>query len=315
MRLWWSPPGTRPSFRAFARASEESLRPPLPLHVDRLTSASNAYVRHVAKLRAQRSHREALGATVLVGSAPVEEFACHLARLDVANDARGFPGSIRTLFCLENATEEIPARARDLAKRVVHVSAAAMDRMAGLVSSEGVLAMAEVDVPRLDRWETNRTRRILALDRVQDPGNVGTLLRTASALGWDGAFLVDGCADVFGEKAMRASRGASLRFPTRRGTFEELLKLVEALDMDAYAADAVPDVEAEARLSQRKSSHVVARPLCLLLGSEGMGVRKEAWRRFEPVRIPMPGLEESLNVAVAGGILMHRLGGNETQPR
>eukprot|EP00894_Picocystis_sp_ML_P001942 jgi/Pico_ML_1/52459/g3161.t1 len=313
MRLWWSPPGSRTSFRTFARASEETLRPPLPIHVNRLTSASNPYVRHVAKLRVQRSHREALGATVLVGSAPVEEFASHLARSDRESEARGFPGSIRTLFCLENAPDGIHAHARVLAERVVMVSAAVMDRMAGVVSSNGVLALAEVDVPKLDRWETNATKRILALDRVQDPGNVGTLVRTASAMGWDGAFLVDGCADVFGDKAMRASRGASLRLPTRRGKFEELLELVEALDMDAFAADAAPDADAEARLSRRRSSRT-SRPLCLLLGSEGGGVREEAWRRFSPVRIPMPGLEESLNVAVAGGILMHRLTGTQLEP-
>lgn len=307
MRARCAPGRACASIRGLSSGREAESRPNLPVHVEILSSSSNAYVRYVSKLRTNRALRDELQATVLVGDAPVKEFAEHLDRFDALRDPRSFPGSIRTLFCLEGASYESWDGVRSRARRVLRVSKAAMERMAGVSSSEAVNFVAEVDLPRLDTWETRPVRRILALDRVQDPGNVGTLLRTASALGWDGVFLTDGCADVFGDKAMRSSRGVSLRLAIRRGSFEDLLLAVGELGLDAFAADARMDIEAEARLTRRQQQDN-SRPICLLLGSEGSGVRDQAWPTFSPIRIAMPGPEESLNVAVAGGILMHLLG-------
>ncbi len=152
-------------------------------------------------------------------------------------------------------------------------------------------------------------RRLLALDAVQDPGNLGTLLRTALAFGWDGVFLLPGCADPFSDKAVRASRGAALRAPVARGGVDELCAAAEAHGLTMLAADPEPEGGSEGGTrgdlplkGWREQAGTSA--VCLVLGSEGQGLSAEVRALTIPVAIPMHGGMESLNVAVAGGILM-----------
>ena len=164
-------------------------------------------------------------------------------------------------------------------------------------------------------------RRLLALDSVQDPGNVGTLLRTALALGWDAAFLLPGTCDPFNDKALRASRGGALRLPLAFGSWDDLEAAAGAGGMACWAADADPGGAGagaggtHARLGDAgvvgggpggSSSEQGA--LVLVLGSEGQGLSERARRMCRPLAIPMgSGRMESLNVSVAGGILMFGL--------
>ena len=175
-------------------------------------------------------------------------------------------------------------------------------------------------------------QRLLALDAVQDPGNLGTLLRTALACGWDGVFLLPGCTDPFGDKAVRASRGAALRVPIGRGDLSELRRVVEAKGLIMLAAEPEPETapgghKVDTRMDcgdvggpGRTSTFLSDSPsVCLVLGSEGLGLSREVLEACTPVAIPMvggsgsggggansPGME-SLNVGVAGGILMFML--------
>ena len=175
-------------------------------------------------------------------------------------------------------------------------------------------------------------QRLLALDAVQDPGNLGTLLRTALAFGWDGVFLLPGCTDPYGDKAVRASRGAALRMPVGRGDLSELRRVVEAKGLVMLAAEPEPEMApgGHHKMDMQKdcddvgprgtSTYLSASPsVCLVLGSEGQGLSREVLEACTPVAIPMvggsgsggggansPGME-SLNVGVAGGILMFML--------
>jgi RNA methyltransferase, TrmH family len=101
------------------------------------------------------------------------------------------------------------------------------------------------------QWQ--HVRRVLVLDRVQDPGNLGTLLRTAEALNWDAVYLLDGCCDVFNEKAIRAARGATFRVSLKKGTWEELRLKAEHSSMLLLAAAATKSDNSE-ELAMAESS-------------------------------------------------------------
>lgn len=82
---------------------------------------------------------------------------------------------------------------------------------------------------------------LLGVLYLQDPGNLGTLIRTATAFGWDGVFVLTGCCDPFNEKALRASRGGSLKIPTVQGSWERLQYLIESQRLKCYSGQ--PHVE------------------------------------------------------------------------
>ena len=136
---------------------------------------------------------------------------------------------------------------------------------------------------------------VLALDRLQDPGNLGTLFRTALALGWEGVFLIGDTVDPFNDKALRASQGASLFLPRRSGTSEEFQKWIHAQKLPAVAADSgggpIPKLPRG----------------CLILGQEGEGLDPALKEAYPACCIPMKGDVDSLNVAVAGGILLYSM--------
>src|SRR5262249_55947302 len=113
------------------------------------------------------------------------------------------------------------------------VTQGVMQKISGLVHFEGLLAEMDMPTP----YSLKNMRYILVLESINDPGNLGTLLRTALALGWEGAFLVgDGC-DPYNEKTLRAARGACLSLPWRRGSWEELKALSSQNSLRPLVAD------------------------------------------------------------------------------
>lgn len=84
------------------------------------------------------------------------------------------------------------------------------------------------------QWQ--QAKRVLVLDRVQDPGNLGTLLRTAQALNWDAVYLLDGCCDIYNEKAIRAAKGATFALKVSKGTWTEFHKHAQQSDTLLLAA-------------------------------------------------------------------------------
>lgn len=136
--------------------------------------------------------------------------------------------------------------------------------------------------------------RYLLLDRIQDPRNVGAMLRTAEALGASAAWLVSGSADPFGPKAVRAGMGAVFRLPVKFVTIADVADA--GLPVFAAAAGG-EDVRAAS-----------PGPCVLAVGNEGAGLSPELFASADrTVSIPMPGGAESLNAAVAAAILMWEL--------
>lgn len=143
-------------------------------------------------------------------------------------------------------------------------------------------------------------RLIVAMDGVQDPGNVGTILRTADAAGFDGALFSHACADLYGAKTLRATMGSVFRVPTRRTG--ELVKELEEMKGRGYAIVATELGGADFYANCPRENAV------LIIGSEGRGVSPEVRAvATHHLALPMRGGAESLNAAVAAGIMIYEM--------
>lgn len=138
----------------------------------------------------------------------------------------------------------------------------------------------------------------LLLDAVQDPGNVGTMIRTADAAGFQGVILGKGTVDLYNDKTLRASQGSHMHLEIYQGELVEYIKKLKERDHQILGT----------ALNQEAKSYqevVIHSPFALIVGNEGAGVSPEILELVDQnVYIPMKGYAESLNVAIASSILM-----------
>jgi len=167
-------------------------------------------------------------------------------------------------------------------------------------SPQGILAIAEVPDRALAPLIDRPSLRILVLDAVQDPGNVGTIVRTAAALGADATVALPGTVDLWNAKVVRSGMGAHFHHICLAGTWDDLDAFRRNRPFDVWAADAAGD----------PVSRMSAPParLAIVVGNEGGGLSSAARERANKlVAIPITQPIDSLNVAVATGILLHEL--------
>ena len=145
------------------------------------------------------------------------------------------------------------------------------------------------------------TQRYLILENVQDPGNVGTLLRTAEAAGMDGAFLTGDCADLFNPKTIRSTMGSIFRLPyIREDDCKTVIKALQDRGVKVFAATL------DGSQSYDKTDYTDK--AAIIIGNEGSGILPETAAACDGrVHIPMDGQNESLNAAVSGAILMYEI--------
>jgi TrmH family RNA methyltransferase len=141
--------------------------------------------------------------------------------------------------------------------------------------------------------------RLLVLDAVQDPGNVGTMVRTAAALGAIATLALPGTVDLWNAKVVRSGMGAHFHHPCLSGTWEDIEAFRTDRGIAVWAADAagepLPGLSAPSRLA-------------LVVGNEGSGLSSVPRSRADRiVALPIAGAVDSLNVAVAAGILLYQL--------
>jgi TrmH family RNA methyltransferase len=243
----------------------------------KLTSLQHPFVKYIVSLRKEREFRRAEGKIFVMGIKMVEE----LSRLKTF---------IHTLIVRENADISFTA------EETFSVTEEILKKMTGLKQPEPIAAV--VSLPSFQN--ISNVSRLLVLDGVSDPGNVGTVIRSALALGWDGVYLLENTCDPFNEKALRAAKGATFRLPLAEGTWKDFLSVVTEKNFNVLVADTLgSDI--------RKGSPNT--PLALILSRESQGARKEATELFQKITIPMSDQMESLNVASAGAILLYELGG------
>ena len=242
-----------------------------------LSSLQHPLVKHFVKLRDDRAYRYQSQRVIVSGIKLIKELSCRF--------------SFRTLLLGTGYALPFPVKA----EQIFSVSEQILKKATGLESPEPIAA--EIDMPI--QGDLLNCRFLLVLDGISDPGNLGTLLRTALALGWDGALLTPNSTDPYNEKALRAAKGATFVLPWKWGTWEEL-KEQRSSPISLYAADAK---------GKPLSTCPFTPPLALALGNEARGLSSEIQSCAESVAIPMNEAMESLNVGTAGAILMYAIKG------
>ena len=183
--------------------------------------------------------------------------------------------------------------------QVAEVSDQDFSSAAETESPQGILAIAEIPRWRLDDLTPGPTIRLLVLDAVQDPGNVGTILRTAAALGASATLALPGTVDLWNAKVVRSAMGAHFHHPASPCTREELDGFCRRHGVAVWAADAAGEPVESLSPPPR---------LALVMGNEGAGITAATRDRADHlVALPIAATVESLNVAVAAGILLHAL--------
>jgi RNA methyltransferase, TrmH family len=239
-----------------------------------ITSLHHPLVKHMVKLRTDSTYRKEQKLLVFEGVKPIAELSPFFTQLFY--------------------TPSYAAQASSLPGKKWQITDAILKKIAGTSSPEGMIA----EIPMPPYVLLDKQRLVLALDGIGDPGNLGTLLRTALAFGWETVYFLPGCCDPFNDKALRSARGAHFKLTLAYGTGEELKQWAEKRKAKTLIADLggkPPEKIAETS------------PRLLVLGNEAHGASGAIRAFCEPVTIPMPGEMESLNVAVAGGILLYLL--------
>lgn len=166
-------------------------------------------------------------------------------------------------------------------------------------SPQGVLAIAEIPDRHLADLELAPRARLVVLDAVQDPGNVGTILRTSAALGASAVVAMPGTVDLWNAKVVRSAMGALFHSRAFMSTWAELDTFRASQSVTLWGAEAGGTPLDRLRPPER---------LALLVGNEGAGLSPEGRARVDQsVSIPIGSTVESLNVAVATGILLYQL--------
>lgn len=254
---------------------------------ERITSRSNPLVMRVKKLNSKRSARREEG--VFCGEGP-----------KLLEEALKWNVELDTVICgMDVLLPEIP-----LSVRVVEVPDDLLVAMADTERPQGIIFIAKYKP--LELPDKLKGTRYLVLDGVQDPGNLGTIWRTADAFGADGLILCGGCADPWSPKTVRATMGAVFRLPVYESTLEETAAKLSTAGITLYTTALREDTVDVRNVSLSKAA--------VIIGSEGRGVSDLALELCEKtVKIPMTDRCESLNAAVAASVVLWEMARNEFQ--
>lgn len=249
--------------------------------MEKITSRKNENIRVVRELLRSAKYRAETDLFAVEG----DHLCCELS--DCADNIEFF------LYTERAAKKYAPTVEKSLAK--AEFSAVITEELSEYISDtkspQGLFAAAE----RFGAMIPKDARRLVVLDGVQDPGNVGTIIRTAEAFGLDGIVYVNNCADRFSPKTLRASMGSAFRVPSLVTMADSLAKFLE--DFAVYGA--MLDESAK-RLGEVKFPEKTA----IVIGSEGSGISPEvAAICDEKIYIPIKGAE-SLNAAMAASVLL-----------
>ena len=245
--------------------------------METITSRQNPLMTHIRKLAGSAAYRRQTG-----------QCLCDSPKL--LREAAQWGAEVQTVVSVEPWPEPLPEKVRQ-----VLVPPEVMASISPAKTPQGVLFTCRA--PVLPVPETLPGRRYVVLDGVQDPGNVGTVLRTADAFGCDGVILLAGCADPYSVKTLRSSMGAVFRVPVWCTDAETLhLRLHEA-GLPLYGTALRHDTVDVRRCDLRRCA--------LVIGSEGQGIRDTVLDMCQKtLKIPMTDRCESLNAAIAAAVLL-----------
>lgn len=245
---------------------------------ERITSRKNPLVQQVRKLLTSRKAREEAGLFVSDGTKLLAEAVRYCPGLD-------------TVFLTDGVEAQVPESCRR-----IRVSREVMEAISPMESPQGAVFLCRLPEKRAFVPE----KGMLLLDGIQDPGNVGTILRTADA--WNvPVALLEGCADPFSHKVVRASMGAVFRRDITVTTWDAA--------RESCRQAGIPVAVTALRSSARDIRQADVGAMAVVIGSEGQGVRQEILEEAaQALIIPMHPHCESLNAAVAATAVMWQMG-------
>lgn len=166
---------------------------------------------------------------------------------------------------------------------------------------QGILAVVKYDLKKMEEVIREKENFLILLDRLQDPGNMGTIIRTADAFGSNGVIVTEGCVDIFNPKTIRSTMGSIFHIPLLyyKNANEAIKDLrdnnIKVITTSLNAEDYCYDVDFKASFA-------------LIIGNEASGVSDEVMSDSDLlIKIPMPGEAESLNAAIASSVIMYEV--------
>lgn len=245
--------------------------------METITSRQNPLFQAIRKLNSSAAFRRQKGLFVCEGPKLLEEAVKWGAEIHTVVVSQGYPGPLPP------------------AERTVETPPDVLTSLCDTRTPQGVLftcALPDTACPQLPAG-----RRYLVLDGVQDPGNLGTIWRTADALGCDGLILAGRCADPFSPKAVRSTMGACFRLPVWQTDLTGLERFCARAGLPLYATALREDTEDVRSVDLSRAAVVI--------GSEGRGVSEEMLALCQKtLKIPMEARCESLNAAVAAAVVL-----------
>ncbi len=245
-----------------------------------ITSTKNEFVKHVRSLHTGKGRAQS-GEMLIEGEKCIRELLAFM------------PERLHSLAVEEGRFDDIAEAARNLGAKVYTTAAHVMEALCDCQTPQGIAAIAA-----MPEYGPVSEGFIVALDDVQDPSNVGAIVRTADAAGAAGIALSPACADAFSPKAVRASMGSVFHLPVFKTPLPEYL--ASLADKGYRIACSHLNGTTDFMFDWRKT--------CLVIGNESRGISAALMAlATDIIRIPMFGKAESLNAAVAAGILIYKI--------
>jgi RNA methyltransferase, TrmH family len=244
---------------------------------DTITSRDNPLIKELRRLSQDGSNYRKTGRVWIEG-----EHLCEAAH--------GKGQTIHICLISDQKQHLAQAECARAAIKLIVVADALMKEISGLESPAGMGAVLQLP----PEWSVDRSARTVVLDRLQDPGNVGSILRSAAAFGYQQIMALKGSVALWSPKVLRAGMGAHFS-----------LRLIEGASAEDVAQLSLPLAATSSHAGM--GLHEMSRaPVNWLMGHEGQGVQPALMQRAQlQVRIAQPGGEESLNVAAAAAIVLH----------
>ncbi|PKM50153.1 MAG: 23S rRNA (guanosine(2251)-2'-O)-methyltransferase RlmB [Firmicutes bacterium HGW-Firmicutes-7] len=250
-----------------------------------ITSIQNTKVKRVCALQQKQKERKREGLFVVEGKKIMEETPIEL---------------IEEVFVTEVFFKENKLYLDECSfKSLEFVTDKVLLHMSTLVTPQGIIGVIQQRTTQLEDIDFRNQPLLIALDNIQDPGNIGTIIRTADAVNAQGVIISAGSVDIYNPKVVRATMGSIYRVPIIiEAELGEALKLLINKGVKLYAAH-LKGTQYYYSMNYKESA-------CFLIGNEGQGLSEEiAALASSYIKIPMLGKAESLNAAVAAGILMY----------
>ena len=270
-----------------------------------ITSATNPRIKAIKKLE-QKRERDREGLFVIEGFHLVEEAIKRHAEIETilysASADVALLAKIETDL-MKNQGHQQNLDSRNTGIDFILITDSILKTLANTPAPQGIIAILKQPKMAIEMLLDDNKRplaHLLLLDNVQDPGNVGTMIRTAEAAGFKGIILGNGSADLFNDKTIRATQGALFQLPIIKANLEALLPALHDAGYESWVTT----------LEEATFYTALPKPqkCALIMGNEGQGVDPKLQKLASTkVKIPMLGQSESLNVGVAAGILIYHL--------